>query len=97
MLTENKLQALLMRLAKINKIFAIKTVGIGGRGFPDVTMIHKGAVTFIELKTEKGRLSPHQVAMHRRIIAAGGRVLVLTGAGEVINFIDQLTAAGCEQ
>ena len=60
-------------------------------GWPDIIILHKGiawgcytfATYFIELKTEKGRLSKHQKAAHAQIRNAGGIVAVCRSIPEV--------------
>jgi len=56
------------------------------RGAPDRVVVRHGVVTFVELKTETGVVSPIQAHEHDRIRAAGGAVVVLHGADEVRRF-----------
>lgn len=44
------------------------TVQYDGKGFPDLVMARHGRVVLAEIKTETGRVSPHQ----KRWIAASG-------------------------
>ena len=48
-------------------------VGADGAGWPDLVLVHptRGTVLFRELKAEKGRLDPKQVAWGRWLTAAG--------------------------
>lgn len=50
---------------------------VGDRGFPDLVMVHprKGCI-FVELKTDKGRLSEHQVDWLNQLEKAGMEVHV---------------------
>lgn len=48
-------------------------------GVPDVAGIVDGKPAFLELKTERGRLSPVQEAVRDRIVAAGGLWAVAKG------------------
>lgn len=62
-------------------------------GVPDRTVIHKGHVFFVELKTAVGKLSPRQKYIHQKLIQTGGKVAVLHGKEDVdvfINFLDSL-------
>lgn len=45
------------------------------RGFPDLTLVRE-RVVFVELKTEKGKLSPHQVNWVDSLRMAGAEVRV---------------------
>lgn len=47
-------------------IAALKAVGarvypVSGEGLPDTTVLYKGVVYLIEIKTDKGKLTPAQV------------------------------------
>ena len=62
-------------------------------GVPDRTVIHKGHVFFVELKTAVGKLSPRQKYIHGKLIETGGKVAVLHSKDDVdvfINFLDSL-------
>ena len=62
-------------------------------GVPDRTVIHKGHVFFVELKTAVGKLSPRQKYIHGKLIETGGKVAVLHGKEDVdvfVNFLDSL-------
>lgn len=54
-------------------------------GVPDIMILHKGLALFIELKTEKGRVSLAQADAHQAIILAGGAVAVCRSLDEVAN------------
>ena len=67
-----------------------KFVSPGNNGVPDRMIITPhGEVYFIELKTERGRLSPEQSAQIRRLREHGMSVYVLYGAADVEQFILQ--------
>lgn len=47
----------------------IKLQAPGERGFPDRLIITPGGAAFVELKRPGGgKVSPHQVAMHKRLL-----------------------------
>jgi VRR-NUC domain len=46
-------------------------VAADGKGFPDLNILGKGRVIYIECKSEKGRLSPEQEEWQREIRASG--------------------------
>ena len=51
--------------------------GLGAKaGVPDLCFVHDGAVFFIELKTQKGRLSKAQRDMIERLRMAGAQTYV---------------------
>ena len=62
------------------------------KGSPDRLVITaRGDFHFIELKTEKGRLSPAQVVWHQRLRERTGvRVWVTYGAAELDEVLDQI-------
>jgi VRR-NUC domain len=57
------------------------------RGWPDICLIKGGIFCGIEVKAEKGRLSPEQEQLGHEIVANGGRYLVARS-------IDNIQAAG---
>lgn len=62
-------------------------------GVPDRTVIYKGHVFFVELKTAVGKLSPRQKYIHEKLIETGGKVAVVHGKDDVdvfVNFLDSL-------
>jgi VRR-NUC domain len=46
------------------------------KGWPDVEIIWQGRAYFIELKSEKGRVSPDQAKIHTRLWDAGAAVVI---------------------
>lgn len=70
----------------------LRRPGIGGRlkaygaraGMPDVMLIHKGRSYALELKTEHGRISAAQRAVHEDLKEAGAEVWVAFGLDAAI-------------
>lgn len=66
---------------------AFVTALVGGRmqqsGLPDRLVIWKGVTIFIEFKSERGKLSALQSAIHRQMISRGGHVYVARMPGIV--------------
>jgi hypothetical protein len=51
-------------------------VGNIGRGFPDLLLVRDTEAMFVELKTNEGKVQPHQREVHRKLQIAGFRVEV---------------------
>lgn len=69
--------------------WAIKLVSPGNAGVPDrLVLLPGGQVIFVELKQDKGRLSPLQAAMQDRMRALGMDVRTLYGADQVRLFVE---------
>lgn len=74
---------------------AYKFVSPGNDGVPDrIVVMPNRAPVFVELKTEKGRLSPLQHAQIKKLQGMGQDVFVLRGVHDVRWFLDELTAKG---
>lgn len=52
-------------------------------GVPDILIIHKGRCIFIELKANKGKLSPEQILVHQLLTVAGAITTVCRSLDEV--------------
>jgi hypothetical protein len=52
----------------------LKAMGMKA-GVPDICIIYRGDVLFVELKTAKGRLSPAQKDMQMQLASAGAHVM----------------------
>lgn len=53
-------------------------------GWPDIEIIWQGRIYFLELKSEKGRVSPAQAECHAGLIAAGAPVAVVRSLEEAV-------------
>ena len=66
--------------------------GVGGKlkgmgtkaGWPDLLLIHAGHTYGLELKAERGRVSPAQVRVHAELTLAGATVEVAYGVDQAI-------------
>lgn len=67
-----------------------KFVSPGNSGVPDRIVILPARVYFVEVKTEKGRLSPIQKRQIKKLADLGQNVYVLYGAEDVRKFINIL-------
>jgi len=68
---------------------ALKMDPRGNAGVPDLMILFKGNVFFVELKTERGTVQPHQKAKHRLFDLHGHPVHILRGKEQVDYFIEQ--------
>ena len=65
--------------------------GLGVKaGVPDLVIVYRGRFIAIELKSEGGRLTPAQKAMHERLRLAGAIVTTAKSLEEVEGFLGQL-------
>lgn len=53
-----------------------RTVIEGDKGFPDLVLAREGTIIFAELKSEKGRMLPHQHAWINHLLGTRGMVEV---------------------
>lgn len=57
-------------------------------GIPDLLVIHRGRWIFLEIKTQRGVVTPLQAAEMRRIEAAGGEAHVIRSLAEVVGIFE---------
>ncbi len=68
-----------------NKTEAARFVGLGVRaGVPDLIIMASGKIFALELKADKGRVTPIQKAVHQEMRAAGATVDVSWGLDEAL-------------
>jgi hypothetical protein len=61
------------------------------KGFPDIAgMLKNGRLFAMEIKTEKGRLSPEQIEWITKINHSNGMAVVLRNKEEIKTFIESL-------
>ena len=66
----------------------------GNDGVPDrLAVLPGGLIYFIELKTDRGRLSPLQVWQQDRLRQLGVNVAVIKGMDEAVEFIEEVRDA----
>jgi Holliday junction resolvase len=88
LIRENALQAHLIKEVRAAGGFAVKITSPSRRGMPDVLIIWKGAVLFVEVKMNmRSKPTALQTLAHREMRAAGAKVTVLTGLEEVDNYL----------
>ena len=59
---------------------------MGTPGAPDIICVIEGQFVDIEVKDEKGKLNPNQVAFKERLEAAGGKYMVARSVTDVQDF-----------
>lgn len=75
---EKNLQQKILQFCKKEGILAVKVDSTSSRGWPDLTvLLPSGAVLFVELKTETGKLSKLQAHTIERIKRNKGKAYVI--------------------
>lgn len=69
---------------------AFKWVSPGNDGVPDRIVMLPGLIIFVELKADRGRLSPVQKVQIRRIQKLGQDVEVVQGMDELEEFLERM-------
>lgn len=86
---EKDIEAKLVRGVRALGGECYKFVSPGTAGVPDrVAVFPGGAVVFVELKTDTGRLSPLQERQINKLRKIGASAVVLHGAKEVAEFLE---------
>lgn len=89
MILEKAIEAYLRNQVKKRGGIAFKFVSPGYNGVPDRLVIMPGGrVYFVEVKNERGRLSPLQLRCHNMLDALGIRVYVLWSKEDVDAFME---------
>ncbi len=79
-----------------NKTEAARFVGLGVKpGVPDIMIIMDGSVYGLELKSDTGRLSPAQRAMHEQMRTAGATVETTRGLDDAIGQLETWGVLKC--
>lgn len=90
-MTEKEIEKILVSEVKKLGGRAYKWVSPGNDGVPDRIVILPGKVPyFVELKTDKGRLSPLQKVQIERLEKMGQRVFVAKGIDGVSQFFQDI-------
>ena len=90
---ESEIEKRLVREIRRLGGMAYKFVSPGNTGVPDRIVILPGVITFVELKTETGRLSPGQKRQIGKLQDLGMKVVVLHGMKELEEFLDEIRPA----
>lgn len=86
---ESSIEARLVRAVARRGGCALKWQGV--RGAPDrIVVLPGGRVVFVEVKGDRGRLSPHQTAMLARLTRLGCETAVVRGAKGVDEWLRSL-------
>lgn len=88
---EKEVEKYLVREVKKIGGVSFKFISPGNAGVPDrIVILPMGKVVFVELKTDKGKLSKLQTAQIRKISELGAEVKVLYGIEGVRKFINEI-------
>lgn len=88
-LRESELEKRLVAAVRSTGGMCLKWSSPGTAGVPDrICLMPDGRVLFVEVKTPTGRLSPVQVAVHRRMSAIGHSVAVVRSAEEINELLE---------
>ena len=90
---ESEIEKKLVREIRKMGGMAYKFVSPGNTGVPDRIVILPEVITFVELKTETGRLSPGQKRQIGKLQDLGMKVVVLHGMKELEEFLDEIRPA----
>lgn len=72
------------------KVIYYKFVSPGNSGVPDrILVLPTGEVWFVELKDDKGILSPIQMAQQHRLIKSRAKVFTLYGMTGAMHFLEK--------
>ena len=88
---EKEVEKYLVREIKKLGGVSFKFISPGNAGVPDrIVMLPNGRVVFVELKTDKGKLTKLQESQIRKISGLGAEVKVLYGIEGVKKFINEI-------
>ena len=88
---EKEVEKYLVREVKKIGGVSFKFISPSNAGVPDrIVILPMGKVVFVELKTDKGKLSKLQTAQIRKISELGAEVKVLYGIEGVRKFINEI-------
>jgi len=92
-MNESAITAQIMRWLKAQPdVFAWKTIGsvFTQRGIPDICGSVSTVALYLEVKTDKGRVSRSQQVIHNRIAASGSLVFVVRSLDAAKQAIERL-------
>ncbi len=90
MKSESQIQTEILKWLKSQGYLVIKTMSVTPSGIPDVICISPlGHHIYFEIKTDTGRLSPIQKAMHTRLESNGCAVHTVRSLNEVKEIIGE--------
>lgn len=103
---EKQIENHILSWLKMHEIFAFKVKSVGTfdpirkkfrspspwyrKGCPDILCCYRRRFIGLEVKTKKGRMSPHQKSFHEDLIKAGGVAYVVRSVDEVARVFEEL-------
>lgn len=90
---EKNLQGYFRKQAKCSGVLWYKMKAEGVNGFPDVMLVCRGRIIFVELKNPNGRgvLHPAQLLRHAELARHGADVRTLKTKDEIDEIIIEIT------
>lgn len=89
-MTEKELSVIMKKYWKVTGWYVIRNqLNIGSKkGLSDYTILKNGIVLFVELKGERGKLSPDQIEFGNDIKEHGGNYICIYSLDEFLAFIN---------
>lgn len=77
-------------------IDALRGVGavctpLSGNGIPDVMVLWRGVITLLEIKSDKGRLTPSQIEYHAQALNVGVKIHIVHSPLEALEAIGAIS------
>ena len=87
---ESELERIFVEEVRKENGRAYKWISPGNDGVPDRIVIFPGAVYFVELKTDHGRVTAQQKIQHKKLIELEQDVTILKGMSGMISFFEKI-------
>lgn len=91
---ESEIESRLVQEIKKRGGLCLKFVSPGNAGVPDRIVVYRGAVWFVELKTDTGRVRVQQRRQMDRLESQGANVFLMRGLGGLVRFLRILDGEG---
>lgn len=89
-LSEKALENYFIRQVEKVGGWAVKFNPSGNSGLPDRIIFYKGKTWLVELKKFNGKLSPGQIAVHKKFLKFGYTVLIIRSKKDIEIFIKKI-------
>ena len=88
-MNEQGIQSKIIAYLKSRNIYYVKTIVCSKAGTPDIIACDKGRFIAVEVKAEKGTLTPLQARTLDEIQNAGGRAIVARSVEDVRKWMEE--------